>query len=420
MEVRTGKTLTALGIAQKRNKRRVLFLTKKKAIGSIEKDYKSLSPDYDIVIINYESAHKVEIDCDLLIIDEAHGLGAFPKPTGRHKLAKDIFERTVPEVIWLSGTPTPESYSQMYHQTCFIPGSPFYDYKNFYRFADDYVDVKEKKIGGPFPIKDYSGGRKEILDAMEPFTITYTQKEAGFETSIDEKFLYAPTPVNLVNMMSRLKRDLVIEGKEQVILADTPVKLLSKLHQIGSGTIKFESGESMVLDVFKAKFIRSQFPNKKLGIFYKFKEELNAIKEVFGDDLTTNVEDFDNGMSSVIALQIVSGREGITLRQADALVFYNIDFSATSYWQARDRMTTKERAHNTVYWIFSTDGIEKDIYDAVCDKKDFTLEHYRQKNETFYLREVFCTDCGSMIGTKKQKRKGVKPLESECDLSCIP
>ena len=39
MEVRTGKTLTSLSIAQRVGAKRVLFLTKKKAISSIEDDY---------------------------------------------------------------------------------------------------------------------------------------------------------------------------------------------------------------------------------------------------------------------------------------------------------------------------------------------------------------------------------------------
>jgi hypothetical protein len=42
-------------------------------------------------------------------------------------------------------------------------------------------------------------------------------------------------------------------------------------------------------------------------------------------------------------MQIVAGREGVNLSTADALVFYNIDFSATSYWQARARLQTKDR-----------------------------------------------------------------------------
>jgi hypothetical protein len=79
-----------------------------------------------------------------------------------------------------------------------------------------------------------------------------------------------------------------------------------------------------------------------------------------------------------IALQIVSGREGISLRQADALVYYNIDFSATSYWQSRDRMTTKYRTESDVYWIFSDGGIEKDIYKAVSKKKDYTVRHFKR------------------------------------------
>jgi hypothetical protein len=77
-------------------------------------------------------------------------------------------------------------------------------------------------------------------------------------------------------------------------------------------------------------------------------------------------------------LQIVSGREGISLRQADALVYYNIDFSATSYWQSRDRMTTKDRTTSDVYWVFSRGGIEHAIYNAVKAKKNYTLRHFKR------------------------------------------
>ncbi len=79
-----------------------------------------------------------------------------------------------------------------------------------------------------------------------------------------------------------------------------------------------------------------------------------------------------------IALQIVSGREGISLRHAEALVYYNIDFSATSYWQSRDRMTTKDRLKNKIYWVFAKGGIEDKIYKAVVKKKDYTLNHFRK------------------------------------------
>lgn len=378
MEVRTGKTLTSLSICDNLKVKDVLFLTKKKAMSSIQKDYDSLSPSYDITIINYESLHKIPVKkWGAVILDEAHGLGAFPKPSKRAKQVKELFTINNPYVVLLSGTPTPESYSQMYHQVYGIQGNPFSRYKNFYRFSDDYVSVIQKKING-FNIKDYSNGRRSIIDEMKPYTIAYTQKEAGFESSIEEEVLTVPLNESTYELCARLKRDLVVEGKEEVILADTGVKLMSKLHQMYSGTVKFESGNSAVLDYSKAEFIRDRFKSNRVGLFYKFKEELNAIKKVFGSDVCDNLEDFDSGKCKHIALQIVSGREGISLRNADFIVFYNIDFSATSYWQARDRMTTKDRKYNKVYWIFSERGIESKIYKAVSNKKDYTISHFRK------------------------------------------
>ena len=169
----------------------------------------------------------------------------------------------------------------------------------------------------------------------------------------------------------------MVEGKEEIILGDTPVKLMMKLHQLYSGTIKFESGNSTVIDHSKAQYIYDNFCTQKIGIFYKFKEELKALKEIYGDQLCTDLSVFEDTDKS-IALQIVSGREGISLRQASALVYYNIDFSATSYWQSRDRMTTKDRLESDVYWIFARGGIEKDIYKAVTKKKDYTVNHFKK------------------------------------------
>ncbi len=376
MEVRTGKTLTSLGIAKEMGVKRVLFITKKKAISSIEADYQMLKPNFTLEVINYESLHKIEGSYDLVILDEAHSLGAFPKPSKRAKQVKVIIQKNDPLVILLSGTPTPESYSQMYHQVYAIPGNPFNRFVNFYRFCDKHVLVTQRPING-LNIRDYSKGQKSIMDAMQPFFISYSQREAGFKVQTKEKVMHVKMSSLTYNLATKLKKDLVVEGNEQVILADTPVKLMMKLHQIYSGTVKFESGTSQTLDLSKAKFICKSFKDKKIGIFYKFKEELKALKKVFNGSLTTELEEFVNTDKN-IALQIVSGREGISLRQADCLVYYNIDFSATSYWQSRDRMTTKDRLNNNVFWVFSRGGIEDQIYKAVVNKKDYTLNHFRK------------------------------------------
>jgi SNF2 family DNA or RNA helicase len=379
MEVRTGKTLTSLGIADKMGVEHVLFLTKKKAISSIVGDYDLMCPaSFILFTINYESMHKLpqNIKWDIVVIDEAHSLGAIPKPNKRAKDVKALIKKNKSKVILMSGTPTPESYSQMYHQVYGIPNNPFSSYVNFYKFSKQYVDVKQRKINSLY-INDYSRGLETIVDKMNPYTIRFTQKEAGFENDIVEEVLEVEMEKLTYKLISKLKKDLVVEGNEDVILADTPVKLMMKLHQLCGGTIKFESGNSMIIDFSKAQFIYDNFCLTKIGIFYKFKEELNALKKVYGSQLCTEIDEF-NSTDKTIALQIVSGREGISLRNAEYLVYYNIDFSATSYWQSRDRMTTKDSTLSKVYWVFAKDGIEKEIYKAVVQKKDYTLKHFKK------------------------------------------
>jgi len=306
-------------------------------------------------------------------------MGAFPKPSKRAIQVKDLIVKTKANVILLSGTPTPESYSQMYHQVYGIPKNPFKQFKNFYRFCDNFVKVTTKIING-LTMNDYSKGYESIIDVMQPFIINYTQEEAGFITKTTEEILEIDLKESTYNLINKLTRDLVVQGKDEVILGDTPVKLMSKLHQLYSGTIKFESGKSMVLDTTKAEFIKETWEGCQIAIFYKFKEELQALKEVFGDELTTELSIFEETYKN-IALQIVSGREGISLKKAEYLVYYNIDFSATSYWQSKDRMTTKDRPENKVFWIFSKGGMEHEIYKAVTKKKDFTLMHFSKYKE---------------------------------------
>lgn len=377
-EVRTGKTHIALDIAKNYNN--ILFVTKKKAISSIEQDYATANHNFKMTVINFESLHKINDSFDLVIVDESHSIASYPKPSKR---AKDLKKLVTNDLILMTGTLLPESNSQIYHQLWVSAYSPFKEYKNFYSF--------HKALGIPSIVytsygqaKDYS---KMNYDRIESFIkdikLSYTQKEAGFNSTINEHILEVDMNQSTKELIKRLKKDLVIQGKEEVILADTGVKLMQKVHQLSSGTIKFESGNRMVIDNSKALFIKKYFKGKKLAIFYKFIAELEAIKEVL--DITQDVNEF-NTTDKHIALQIVSGREGINLSKADCLIYYNIDFSAVSYWQSRDRLTTKERLTNDVYWIFAKGGIEKQIYKAVLNKKDYTLNTFK-KDERARLSE---------------------------------
>jgi len=173
MEVRTGKTLTSLSICEELGASNVLFITKKKAITSIQDDYDNFGFSFDITIINNESLHKVDGDFDILVSDEHHRNGSFPKPNKSTKLIKQRWS-TLP-MIFLSGTPNAESYSQVYHQYWVNIHSPFKQWTNFYKWSKEFVNVTERNFGYA-NVKDYSSADyNKIKPYIDKHIITYTQ-----------------------------------------------------------------------------------------------------------------------------------------------------------------------------------------------------------------------------------------------------
>lgn len=385
--VRVGKTLMALETAKLYGAKKVLFITKIKAFSSIQGDYNDFGYTFDLTIINKESIHKIESnDFDLIICDEAHGLFAsYPKPSGFAKIYKGRFSK-VP-IVLMSGTMNPESYSQIYHQFWVSGYSPFRQYTNFYKWANDYVNVKLKNLGYA-KVNDYSDAKYDkIYPIIKPYIITFTQEQSGFTTQVIEHIIPVEMQPVTYNVISRLKRDLVVTSSDgRTILADTSVKLQQKIHQLGSGTIKFEDGSAKIIDYSKANVIKEKFSDYKIGIFYKYKEELTMLKEVFGDKLTTELEEF-NQTDKWIAYQYLSGREGINLSKADYLVMFSIDFSATTYFQARDRMTTKDRLKNEIFWLLSTKTLDTKIYKAVMNKRSYTNTLFKKDVRTSTTKE---------------------------------
>ena len=379
MQVRTGKTITSLHIASLMGARKVLFVTKKKAISSIQDDYDNSNCLYDIDIINYESVHKAMQDYSLIIIDEAHALGQYPIPSDRTKELKRICEGK--PVIYLSGTPSPESYAQMYHQFWVSSFSPFKEYKNFYAWHKEY-GIPAKKYVYNRELADYSKVKQErIQTEMAHLMLTYTQEEAGFESLVQEVILYVPMSDKVKWAIDRIKKDKLFRTKDgQVVLADTAVKEMQKIHQICSGSVKTEDGNAVIFDDTKASFIKERFKGQKIAIFYKYIAEGMQLRATFIDRIVDDPMAFNEAAGDAVFIsQIQSGREGINLSTAEALVMYNIDFSAVSYWQSRARMQTKDRTEpSKVYWIFTTGGIEERIFGMVQNKKDFTLSHFKK------------------------------------------
>jgi SNF2 family DNA or RNA helicase len=248
-----------------------------------------------------------------------------------------------------------------------------------------YVTVKTKHLYN-LTIPDYSHANNDMInDKINHLFLSFTQEQAGFDQVVNEHIHIVEMQDKTYKAAKKLRQDkILIKQDGNAIEADTPVKLMNKLHQIYSGSVINDTdGSYTIFDENKASFIFDTWTYNKKAIFYKFKAEREIIIKnaiLRGYNYTESPEEFNNSDNNTIFIsQIQSGREGINLSSADILIMYNIDFSAVSYWQARSRMQTKNRDRPAeVHWIFAKDGIEQRIYNAVSNKKNYTLSYFKK------------------------------------------
>jgi hypothetical protein len=404
LETRVGKTPVSIMLCQRlcesQGIKKAVFCTKKGVIPAIQKTLHEIKQDtqidVDIDIVSFDSLHKVTHEPNRIIIaDEAHSFGAYPKPSRRAIMLAGLSRNCY--VIFLSATPTPESFSQIYHQLWAAgSGSPLIaPYRNFYAWARVYVDKRDKFIGAGRKAVDYSHAKKElILPYLEELSISGTKQDAGFKhTVVKEIFVNATIPASLANQIRAIKRDgiIIIDGDE--IVADTAAAMLSKVHQLSSGTV-IGTDMTHIVSPHKLNMLRMiQAGYHKIAIFYKYIGEYEALKAYYGDKATDNANEFNESKDKIFLGQFLSKREGINLMAADALVMYNIDFAYLSYEQTINRITNMNRETlPVVIWIFSQyindkgkpESLEKRIYSDVTNKKNYTLAHYKRQERMLW------------------------------------
>ena len=317
-EMRTGKTTMALTLAYLLNASSVLFVTPKKVVTDrvVERDYEREGFTFDLDVINYESLHKITKKYDLVVVDEAHKLGAYPKPSLQTRRIKKIVGSAY--LILLSGTAHPESMSQLYHQFDISANSPFEE-KNFYKWAKNgYVDVKQQVIKG-MKFNNYDNANTDkILSVVGKYFVKVSQKDAGFAVSeVQDEVIEIPVDPKIYQLVDILLKHKMYKFRNgDVVLCESAVSLQGKIHQLFSGTIKAEN-QSYILDMTKAHYIKSNYQNQQVVIFYKYIAEGEALKRTFGDTWTNSPTEFNQREKQVFISQIRSGSTGINLSSAD-------------------------------------------------------------------------------------------------------
>ena len=380
--MRAQKTPTALFICQIMGYKSILIITKKGAINGVK--YWSEYLNVPINVINYESLHKLDktIKYDVLILDEAHTLGTIqPRNTNvKNKLLKlkqvEQIAKGLP-IIYLSGTPYPESIVQIFSQFNISDHSPFSE-KSFKAFAENYVIVKQVLRNGYY-INDYRLGKTELINQkIEPLMVTMTLKEAGAKQYKHiESVVTVPISDNIKDIVKILLKDKIVKVNDKYIVCETAPSEKNKVLQICSGTAIADDGERLFLHVEKCKVIKEKYQNERIGVFYMFKAERDMLIKYFKDEITENSNDFQQGKKRIFITQITSGAEGIDLSNADRLVYFNLTYSGKSFMQSKARHSSLTREKPLLIdYLFSDLGFEAEVLKKIQKKENYTTEMF--------------------------------------------
>lgn len=362
MEERTGKTLTSILVCEQTKAERILIITKKKALEGWDDTFKRFDVKKSYTSINYESLHKLtSTKFDLVIIDEAHSnLSAYPKVG---TIWKKVYALTKGKpIIFLSATPSAQTYAQLYHQMKLSSWSPWIKYKNFYEWHRTYGIYKAIYAAGR-QILQYDEVKIDMVEAdVQNLFISYTRQELGFEHEPNDIIHYVEMRDYTKKLYNELNKDSIIKSLSYV--ADTPMKLLQGLYQIEGGTLKIDDSNSISLqNKEKVDFIIQTFGDvESLVIFYHFKQEEQKLKSHF---------------KKATILQATSFAEGVDLSHFKTLCIYSMDFSTARYSQRRARQANMKRAEPIdVHYLLTKGGISEQVYNTVAVNKTNFIDRY--------------------------------------------
>lgn len=343
----------------------ILVITKKKALDGWEDTFEKYSTTKLYTAINYESLHKLaNTNFDLVIIDEAHAnLSAYPKVG---KTWKSVYTITKDKpLIYLSATPSAQTFSQLYHQLKLSTWSPWSQYKNFYEWFRVYGIEKMIYLGGR-QVKQYNECKSQAFEDVKHLFISYTRKELGFEHEPNDILHYIDLDKETKELYNALNKHSAIESLDYI--ADTPMKLMVGLHQIEGGTLKNEDNYTELRNTEKIRYLKEKFGDKEsVVIFYHYKAEEAKLAKAF---------------KKARILQATSFAEGVDLSMYGTLIIYSMDFSTARYTQRRARQCNMRRGDPIdVHFLLVKGGISEQVYETVAVNKSNFVNKYFDRGE---------------------------------------
>lgn len=330
-------------------------------------------------IINYDQLNKYspylyQQEYDLVIADESHFLKN--KKAQRSKVAFKVLEKSAKDVLFLTGTPIMNRPIEIYTTFNFI--TPM----NYFEFCQNFCGAKQTPWGW-----DFNGASN--LDELKRmmYWMIRMKKEDVLEDLPDKT-------INVLNTKMKSKKDYNKILKD--FRAWLKEKDLSQNAMYAEALTKVNYLKQVVVENKNLKEIIDNFleNDKKLIVFSQYKTIINNLYENYEDisvkltgetkneERQEAVDIFQNSKEKRIFLSTIkAGGVGITLTEADTVIFTDLAWTPSDHKQAEDRAYRIGQKNNVnVYYLITNDTIEDKIW-AMLKRKETMVNKIMEREE---------------------------------------
>jgi SNF2 family DNA or RNA helicase len=353
-----------------------------------------------ILVVNYDSIWRepfasellkkyVNIDC--IICDESHRIKT---PGSKCSRFLTKIGKRVPCRYLVTGTPLAENPVDIYAQYRFLDPSIFGTSLNVFRSRYLNIDYNLSNMLGYI-----------VLDRKKPYKNLDELKEKMFSCAFYGKSsIKLPKKHNIIyhydvdkktaQIYKELKQDGMIATKEGIISVENVLSMGLRQQQILSGTLPLTDDEEntvpTVINTDRKEILKELLsnlpPDEPVVVFARFRCDFDNIKAVCDElnrgyseisGVADTEKDWQQGKTSVVAVQYSSGSESIDLTRAHYCIYYSLTYSLALYLQSKKRVHRPGQTHTVTYYHIvaqlpdkKTKTIDEMIIQALKEKKE--------------------------------------------------
>ena len=291
----------------------------------------------------------------------------------------------------LTGSPVTKSPMDLYSQFQFLDPS-ILGYDSYYAFQGHFA-VLQKRTMGAHSFQQILGYKnlEELTMRIDPHTYRVLKKDC---LDLPEK-TYTVRHVTLTMEQIRMYKELqefAITLLKEDKLVSTPqmITQMLRLQQVLSGHVKTDDGELLQLPTQRLSALMDciEEVSGKIIIWSRFRYDIvnirNELANVYGSDSVVSyygdtsdqdrqiaIDRFQDGNARFFVANPATAGYGLTLTEANTVIYYANDFNLETRIQSEDRCHRIGQKNPVTYIDLIADGtIDEKIVKALRDKID--------------------------------------------------